>query len=74
MALPQQGTETSTMLQRGKLWLGVNGLTPTGDGNYAKLNQEIGNLFRKSVNGLTPTGDGNVIIRKRTFNTVRFRC
>ena len=33
MALPQQGTETTIMEDESRYVYGVNGLTPTGDGN-----------------------------------------
>ena len=55
MALPQQGTETNEFSQHSKYYC-VNGLTPTGDGNYNPMFSHSG---ENCVNGLTPTGDGN---------------
>ena len=36
----------------------VNGLTPTGDGNFKSIYNQL-LTFIIGVNGLTPTGDGN---------------
>ena len=42
MALPQQGTETCFAVQNGKAVSAcVNGLTPTGDGNFLLGLKEI---------------------------------
>ncbi len=38
--------------------LGVNGLTPLGDGNLAQLPSTYSSI-PSCVNGLTPLGDGN---------------
>ncbi len=57
MALPQQGTETIATVELISS-VGVNGLTPTGDGNnFYTVGLYMQMIF--CVNGLTPTGDGN---------------
>ena len=47
----------------------VNGLTPTGDGNYL-ISYPLFTDIVYCVNGLTPTGDGNI---KSDFENIKYR-